>query len=707
MDLPVPHGVTWIGGAHPFDLQETYLRFRSPADWALAALPRRADLFITADSRYKLWINGRFLTRGPARSYPQAQKVDQIDVTAYLQTGFNLIAVQVYSPGYSHFAYVHRGMAGLLAWLVCDGRVVLGTTAVWQTKRDPSYNDRVRRVSIYGSGVEVRDLRLAEDWMQPDYAADAWPQARVIAPPGSGPWTGLRPRDLPLLREENIALTLVEVRHGRCPNQPDPHLALSAGWRDAQPVQFSASADNWYQPDMAAGEAVYWLFDLGRDYHCQGQVSVQGAQGGEQIWISYAEKIRDDALVLSDPDTYCRMRLTDRFTLRPGDQTVQGFSMRGGRYLLFGLAATAPVRLRFYARVSQYPLPITRPLAIGDPELDAINRLCETTSHACLQDGLVDSVWRESSQWLGDALPQSLTLWAMSDDTRPMRAVLEMAAQGAEADGILPAVLPGEVYAYTIPRYNFMWVELLQFYAQVTEDYSLVKRLWPVLVKMLTAVDQWRSDEGLVITPYGRRLYIDWSPSSTNEPHAVYNLHYVLALQQAAQLADSLGEAEQAAQWLARVESLRSTTRRFFWRHGRWYDDLEQTTFSQLAAALALLTEAALPAEVPALLDAIASRSLDAGDDHSPDKMVLASPFMHHTIFTALRRHHREDQVVEIIRRRWGRWVQQGCPTTWENWQVDFPDGSQCHAFSAHPRYHLSQIFSVREETYETSRFFT
>ena len=38
-------------------------------------------------------------------------------------------------------------------------------------------------------------------------------------------------------------------------------------------------------------------------------------------------------------------------------------------------------------------------------------------------------------------------------------------------------------------------------------------------------------------------------------------------------------------------------------------------------------------------------------------------------------------------------WVKAGYPTTWENWNVDFPDGSQCHAFSAHPRAHLAEIF--------------
>ena len=69
--------------------------------------------------------------------------------------------------------------------------------------------------------------------------------------------------------------------------------------------------------------------------------------------------------------------------------------------------------------------------------------------------------------------------------------------------------------------------------------------------------------------------------------------------------------------------------------------------------------------------------------------MVLASPFMQYYVFEALQRHGRMEKIRAIIRLRWGRWVDQGERTTWENWNVDFPDGSICHAFSAHPRYFL------------------
>src|SRR5689334_12879936 len=116
-ELTPPIGAVWIGSDHPFDLHEAYLCFRR--ELRLEHMPLRADVLISADSRYQLWVNGQFVARGPARSYPHAQCVDRLDIRGYLRAGPNLLAVQVYQPGYSHFAYLHRAAAGLLTWLEC------------------------------------------------------------------------------------------------------------------------------------------------------------------------------------------------------------------------------------------------------------------------------------------------------------------------------------------------------------------------------------------------------------------------------------------------------------------------------------------------------------------------------------------------------------------------------------------------------------
>ncbi len=689
-EVAAPASAVWIGSAHPFDLHEAYLDFRRAL--TLAQPPRSATLFITADSRYRLWVNGTFSARGPARCWPHAQAVDALDLTPHMRAGGNVLAVQVYQPGYSHFAYVHRGAAGLLAWLVVDDDTALVTDTAWRVRRDPAFASLVPRVSIYGSGVEARDLNLDDSWPALEYDDAAWAGPRVVAPVGGSPWISLRPRDLPLLVERAQPLTLIEARRGAVAENADPHLALRAGWLAARRAPFTSDAAGWFDMTLAAGEAAFGLFDLGRDYQGQGWAEIEGAAGGETLSVSYAETIRNGELILSDPATYCRVRLTDNFRLRPGAQTAETFALRGGRYLLFQLAGPGQLRARFHARVAEYPLALTRPLVLADPALARIAALCEATLMACLADGFVDSAWRESSQWVGDALPQALVMASLSDDVRPLRRVLTLAAEGAYPDGLLPSVLPGEVHAYVVVDYNFIWVEMLALYRRLTSDAELVTELWPTLTRLLERFEQDRRADGLLRSPPGRRLFLDWAPLSRAEPSAVYNLHYLLALQTATQLALQRDASAEAQRWATRAEESRVACRATFWDGRVWNDDPASTTFSQLAAALAVLTGAASAEETPALLDAITARSLDDADEAAPGRMVLASPFMHHYLFEALRGAGRGAAVIEIIRRRWGRWAEAGYPTTWENWNVDFPDGSQCHAFSAHPRYQLAHI---------------
>jgi hypothetical protein len=693
-----PETAVWIAPPHPFDLHEVYLNFRSPR-WTWDG-SGKVTLWITADSRYKLWLNGRFHHRGPARSWPHAQKVDVLDITNQLIIGENILAVQVYQPGYSHFSAVHRGAAGLLAWLEVAGEVGLMTNGRWRTSRDDSFASDVPRISIYGSGIERRDWRKVVAWETAAFNDSHWSPARVVAGANGPIWSGLQKRITPLLEERDAEITLVEHRLGQAEMSELSHEKAKGLWEETPTLTLPllGGGDKLPLPlrERAGVRVVSWLYDLGRTHTCQGWAEIENASGGETLAISYAEKTAADELVISDPTTYCRMRPTDFFTLRPGDQTIEPFALRGGRYLLFQLiGADENVQFKPHMRIAQYPLTVTKPLHTGDDLLDGIVALCENTLHACLQDTFVDCVWRESSQWLGDALPQALGLSAMGEDLRPLQTILLDTAQGIYPDGILPSVAPAEVHAYTIPRYNCMWVELLALYWNHTGDELLVRQLWPTLKQLLAALLALQNDDGLLVHPPGRRFYIDWSATAQSDPHLVFNLHVVLALQIAAELAQTFAPALTAV-WQTAATQLQKRCREWFGGNGRFYDDLAHTTTSQLGAAMALLTGAATPAEADRLLDEIIARSLNERDEHEDGEMVLASPFMHHYIFESLGGNGRTQAILGIIKLRWGRWVNQGYPTTWENWNVDFPDGSQCHAFSAHPRYHLAKIFNQK-----------
>lgn len=671
--MRAPEGTVWIGPAHPFDLWDAYVNFRS--DFFLKSAPMEAVFRLSADSRYRLWVNGVFVGRGPERSWPTSMAVDERTVTNLLRPGVNRIAVQVHSPGHSHFAYVHRWACGLIGWLEVDGKVALTTGPQWKARRDRSWSDRVELVSIYGTGVEDRDLRLEENWVTSD--ASAWDAARVVQGAEGPIWQSLRPRATALPVEERRSLNSPwQVRvGGSVAASLDPHSDLRKA--------FSMSTPGAAPALLPRGSSAIWVFDLEESRACLGGVELTAA-GGERLLISYAEKLRDGELLLPDPETYCRMRPTDRFTLRPGRQVIEGFTVRGARYLVFALegGGVSPTP-KFHARLPVTPV-VERPLPALDPMLQGVAEMCRRTTLACLQDGFVDGVWRESSLWLGDAVAQDWALRGISDDPRPLLFAIDMAAEGADSEGLLPSVLPGEVPAYAVTDYNFSWVELLAGCAShpgVAEPEGVWQRHWGVLIRLLETMAFARGPDGLLRNPPGRRLFLDWSPMSRAEPNLTLNLRYLHALQLAAGMAGRVGRtadwAEQAGELAAALEGHKAPD--------GWRESPGGEAASQLGLALLILTRVVDGPEAEGLADRIVARSLDMRDGAVEGQPALASPFMHHYLFLALQRLGRRKDIHAIIGARWGQWVREGRVTTPENWSIDFPDGSACHGFSAHP----------------------
>jgi hypothetical protein len=681
--VKAPDGTFWIGPPHPFDLSEAYLNFR--ADLVLDTVSADAQLHLSADSRYRLWINGTFVGRGPERSWPSSMAMDERPVAHLLRPGVNRIAVQVYSPGYSHFAHVHRAACGMIGWISAGEAVLLRSDTTWRCQRDPSYRQQVPRVSIYGTGVEDRDLARDSTWQEAD--AD-WPAARIVQPPQGPIWGGLRPRRTPLPIEETRPLEVplaVGLATQGVPTD-DPHTDLRRIFARARFLQrnrdeaFKGFDAEFLKIPPAPDDLRLYIFDLGESRACVAGAAITAA-GGERLLISYAEKLRDGLPLLSDPATYCRMRPTDRFTLRPGPQVVEGFTPRGARYLIFAVEGTATPR--FQVRLPGYPL-AERPLPdLGDATLNAVAQMCRRTTLACLQDGFVDGVWRESSLWLGDAVAQSFALCALTDDPRPHLFALDMAAEGAAADGILPSVLPGDVPAYVITDYNFSWVELLhatQTHPGIPDATPILHRHWTTLTRLLARFEQDRGPDGLIRSQPGRRLFLDWSAQSRDEPNLTYNLRHLHALRRAADMAKTLGPA---ASWADQAATTAAALRRSHLGPDGWRECPGGAPACQLALALLILTDTVTGPEAAALADAI------EGDTATP-----ASPFMHHYVFQALAHLGRTDAIRRIIAEKWGPWAKAGEPTTWENWAIDFPDGSACHGFSAHPLGWLSAMDS-------------
>ena len=137
---------TWIEvpGAQPKDYGVYYFR----KDVNLTSKPHEFVVYVSGDTRYKLYVNGQLASLGPARSDSRHWNYETIDLAPYLKAGKNVLAAQVWNEG--SFTPVPNATVhtGFLMMGEGDAKVV-NTDETWKAIQDPSYTPIRQQVSGY------------------------------------------------------------------------------------------------------------------------------------------------------------------------------------------------------------------------------------------------------------------------------------------------------------------------------------------------------------------------------------------------------------------------------------------------------------------------------------------------------------------------------------------------------------------------------
>jgi len=159
--------------------------------------PKAAVLRITADSWYRLSINGKWVHDGPGRAYPNHFQYDMHEVGGLLKAGKNRIEVIARYFGCGTFHQIAQ-QAGLRAELHINDTVI-GTDSSWLAAPSKAWKQWTPKISIQMEPVEEYDARLekALDW-QP---AVAVPRAGKLSPRNTSLLTKMprRPKGPPTL----------------------------------------------------------------------------------------------------------------------------------------------------------------------------------------------------------------------------------------------------------------------------------------------------------------------------------------------------------------------------------------------------------------------------------------------------------------------------------------------------------------------------
>jgi hypothetical protein len=166
-----------------------------------------AILRITADTQYRLFVNGKWANDGPTRSFPWKQAYDQLEISKYLKNGKNTLAIVVQHHGEGTFqSLVTR--PGLLVQLdISEGKrqTVIASDSSWRMVVDPGHVRWTGRISCQMPCEEQYDARCEMvGWTSPEFNDSAWPKAKVVTSVAGGPWKKLHPREIPLFDYERI-----------------------------------------------------------------------------------------------------------------------------------------------------------------------------------------------------------------------------------------------------------------------------------------------------------------------------------------------------------------------------------------------------------------------------------------------------------------------------------------------------------------------
>ena len=237
-----------------------------------------------------------------------------------------------------------------------------------------------------------------------------------------------------------------------------------------------------------------------------------------------------------------------------------------------------------------------------------------------------------------------------------------------------------------LPDFSLSWILTIYDYWMQTGSLDLFRDFHDRIRRIFSYFDSC-SDHGILRADSRFWLFEDWAELPRSGHPAFLNFWHLYALEHYGELLEAAGMDSGALR--VRIADLRELLTEFFFdsRQGLFRASLEESVLPSLhdqvlAILLNLRPEAHSIMAERRLLPFLRDEATEGG---------VPTPFWCSYLFEAARKLGYGREVVEFIRRRWARMIPSG--GTWENFKWDESStDSCCHAWSAHPAWHLPDL---------------
>jgi hypothetical protein len=688
----------WI--APPGMPPDSFGVFHARRTLELPAKPGRFVVHVSADNRYRLYVNGTPVSSGPQRSDAMHWRYETVDLAAALRSGRNVIAAVVWNWGPHHPVAQHSLRTGFLVQGDGPAEAIANTGPGWRLLRDSAYaevpvtQDDVHAYYAAAHGEAVDGARYPWGWERADFDDRGWyelPSAGrgpaivgdvlLHAVPGRGGYGDasgwqLEPRDLPPMEESPIRFASVRRATG---------IPLADGFirgGDALVVSPNTHAT--------------LLLDHGRTTNAYTVVETSGGTGST-IALTYAEAAIDSAGRKGNRNDVDGRRIRGiHDVIRPGGgerRRFQSLYWRSGRYVELDVQTGAqPLRIHDVSGIfTAYPFVERGRFASDLPWLADMWRMNWNGARIGAFETYMDTPYYEQLQYIGDTRLQALISLYVAGDDRLVRQAIAHFDDSRIPEGITASRYPSQLQQL-IPPFALVYVAMVHDYQMHRDDPAFVRTRLPGIRGILDWYGR-RIDSTGMLGPMPYWNFVDWAdrwnrgvPAGADDGHsATVSLLYAYALDRAAVLESELGVPGTAQAYRARADALRRAVRTRAWdaRRRLFRDAPDSAAFSQQTNVLAILTDAVPVAEQRALMERVLADST----------LIPASYYFSWYVHEALRKVGLGDRYIEQLA-PWRGMLALGLTSAPEKPE---PTRSDSHAWSAHPNYGLlATVLGVR-----------
>jgi alpha-L-rhamnosidase len=667
--------------------------FRKSIDFTTK--PDHYVVHVSADNHYRFFVNGQYITRGPARGDLSHWFYETIDLGPYLKNGRNIIAAEVINWGPKRSFTYFSQMTSFIMQGDTEAEKEVNTFAEsWKCMENQAISPKIvdwmsdRSTIDFGLYVgnptdSVRADQYPWGWETNDYDDSAWlPAIRCDLAGGRGQqyaggilYSGgkmLIPRRTGILKETKVPFTTLARVNGM---EKDDRFLRESG-----------------SLTIPANQKVSLLIDQTYETLGYPEMFVSGGRNAK-IQMMYAENLIVENHAAkgnrNDIEGKRMVGLKDVFIPDGGENRLfKPTYIRPFRFIQIDIETqNEPLVIEKYCHVAcQAPIELKAQFETGNTDIDWIMDAGWRTVSICAQDYLLSDAYYEQMQYTGDSRVHNLTLLTLSGDDRLTRNALIQFDQSRIPEGLTFACYPNPFYLI-IPSYSLIWIDQVHDYMMWKDDKEFIAQFELGIYSVLDWFEKRRQPNGLLSK-------IDWwgamawprhykngeSPTVYEGNNTLYTLHYAYTLRHAAEIFEYLGKAVQAKEYNSRADQICKAVNLLCKNSGGFYmESPSNNEVSQITNLLAILAGASTGVDAKKLMEKLLEPK---------DWFGQVDLFLHLYLFEAMNVTGLQGRFISELS-EWQLMKERGMTTFAEvplEWGEE-NQRSECHPWSSAPNY--------------------